>query len=207
MESKTNYNRNLYWIFGLTIGVIVVWFILYKIFWDKIDLMGEIINLVCGIASLCGVFLALIQIQQAKVQISSVSEIAEATNKAVLDNKREIREFLSFAEMGHLIEIIKNTQNYIRKKDYSSAVILMQEIKDDLLRADSQFSDLLKLLNIDMTDHIKKISIDIDSLVSNILQVQNMKDSTLKPMIIHANLEDAREIVIKIEQNLKQEKV
>lgn len=159
METKTNYNRNLYWIFGLTIGVIIVWFILYKLFWDNIDLMGDIINLVCGIASLCGVFLALIQIQQAKVQISSVSEIAEATKKAVLDNKRDIREFLSFAEMGHLIEIIKNTQNYIRKKDYSSAVILMQEIKDDLLRADSQFSNLLKILDIDMTAHIKRIKL------------------------------------------------
>lgn len=169
--------------------------------------MGDVINLVCGIASLCGVFLALIQIQQANDQISSVSEIAEATKKAVLDNKREIRGFLSFAEMGHLIEIIKNTQNYIRKKDYSSAVILMQEIKDDLLRADSQFSELLKMLDIDMSAHIKRINIDINSLVTTVLQTQNMKGTTLKPMDIHANLEDAREIVIKIEQNLKQEKV
>lgn len=202
--------NNLYWLIPSVIALIMVAaFILYEVFYKTKGWINESIGLFGSIASLAGVFFALYQIKQANIQIKKVSQISEATQKAVENNRTEIRKFLSFSNMGHLIEIIKNTQNYVLSQDYKSAVILMQGIKDDMLRVNSELKEMISGNETKMQEMITKINLDIQSLVSHSMQIkeQQNKKMTLKPHVIHQNLEEAREFIIKIESGLKQDKI
>ena len=211
-ESSHNENSHnyLYWLIPSVIAMIMsVAFILYEIYFKTESWISDSIGLLGSIASLAGVFFALYQIKQANMQIKKVSKISVATQQAVENNRTEIRKFLSFSNMGHLIEIIKNTQNYVRSQDYKLAVILMQDIKDDMLRVNSELKEMLSDRENIMQEMITKINIDIQSLVSHSMQnkQQQNKQSTLKPDVIHKNLEEAREFIIKIESDLKQDKI
>lgn len=200
---------NYWWTYIILILVLAVLFILSETVWSGFLWINRAIGLLGTVVSFAGVVLALVQIQQTNKQIVTVSATAEATQKAVVENRNEIKRFLSFSDMGHLIEIIKNTQNYIRKNDYGTAVLLMQEIKDDMLRADTEFKDLLKEKDIDIIVLVKTINVDIKSLVDDMMQSKNNGEriSTLKPHEIHSNLENAREIIIQIESIIKTQKI
>lgn len=152
------------------------------------------------------------QIDQTKAQIAetkatslSTQKLAEQTKLAVLENKREIQRFLSFSDMGHLIEIIKNTQNDIRNSNYHSAVILMQQIKDNLLRVKNDFSEVLQRHGVNPQNNISDISIDIGSLAQDIMKKPGV-ESTIDRNKIHEHLEDIRTIIITVENSIKQEK-
>lgn len=71
--------------------------------------------------------------------------------------------------MSHLVEKIKNTQNYILMMDYHPAVILMKDVKDELTRAYQDYGDSLKEQNIEINSVIKDLSIDIGSLASHLI--------------------------------------
>lgn len=204
---------NYWWIFGIMLALALVSFILSETVWTKYKWIGNAISLVGTFASLAGIVLALKQIQQAdtqiyqaKEQIDAVSKTTEATEKAVLANKDEINRFLSFAEMGHLVESIKNTQNYIRKKDMNSAVILMQQIKDNMLRVNSEYDVLLNDNNINLENHISSINLDIRAIVDDQLKVRKgSNDSSMLPNEIHHNLENTRDEIIRIETIIKKQ--
>jgi len=184
-----------------------LWLIPYLI-WPGKTWIGDMISVIGSFASLGGVILALKQIDQANTQINAVATVTEATQKAVIENRKEIRDFLSFSDIAHLIETMKNTQHHVLTKDYRSAVVMLQEVKDDMLRANNLFAEYLSLQDIDLPQHIKTINIDIDSLVHHITESEDKgRKSTLKPNEIHRNLETAREIIIKIESSLRKERL
>jgi len=186
---------------------IFLWLIPYLI-WPEETWIANMIGVIGSIASLGGVILALIQIEQANTQIKAVESVAQATQKAVVENRKEIRDFLSFSDIAHLIETMKSTQHHVLTKDYKSAVVMLQEVKDDMLRANNQFAEYLSLQDIDLPQHIKTINIDIDSLVHHITETEDKgRKSTLKPNEIHRNLETAREIIIRIESSLRKERL
>ena len=203
-----------YWIvFGIILLLLTVLFCLSITIWKDENWIGTVVGILGSAASLAGMILALMQIDQAKLQIEETKttsiktkELAEQTNTAVLENKREIQRFLSFSDMGHLIEIIKNTQNDIRNRNYHSAVILMQQIKDSLLRVKNDFSEVLQKHSINPQVNISDISIDIGSLARDIMKNPDI-ESTIDRNKIHEHLEDIRTIIITVENSIKQEKL
>lgn len=194
-----------WWIYIIFIIVFGIMFTLSQTIWKDYSWISNTMNVIGTFASLAGVVLALVQIKQTNTQIDLVSATTEATKKAVLENKDEIKRFLSYSEMGHLVEIIKNTQNYIIRNDYGTAVVLMQGIKDDLLRADIEYKNILDDHKLDITVLIKTLNSDIKSLVDFLMQAKKEKcvSVSLRPDVIHSNLESAREEVIKIESIIK----
>lgn len=202
-----------YWIaFAVVCTLLIVLFILNLTIWTNQIWIGTALGIIGSMASLVGMILALMQIDQTKIQIEetkaaslSTQKLAQETNKAVLENKKEIQRFLSFSDMGHLIEIIKNTQNDIRNRNYQSAVILMQQIKDSLLRVKNDFANVLKTYSIDPQTHIKDISMDIGSLAKDIMK-DNEAESTIDRVQMHDHLENIRTIIITVENSIKQEK-
>lgn len=202
-----------YWIaFAIVCTLIIVLFILNITIWENKNWIGAAIGILGSMASLVGMILALMQIDQTKTQIEetktaslSTQRLAEKTNKAVLENKKEIQRFLSFSDMGHLIEIIKNTQNDIRNSNYQSAVILMQQIKDSLLRVKNDFASVLQSNSIDTQTHIRDISMDIGSLAKDIMK-DSETPSTIDRDQMHEHLENIRTIIITVENSIKQEK-
>lgn len=202
-----------YWVaFAIVATILVVFFCLSISIWSEKDWIGTAVGILGSLASLAGMILALMQIDQTKIQLEetktaslSTQILAEKTNAAVMENKREIQRFLSFSDMGHLIEIIKNTQNDIRNSNYHSAVILMQQIKDNLLRIKNDFSIVLQKHGIDPQNNIGDISIDIGSLAQDIMKNPEV-ESTIDRNEIHKHLEDIRAIVITVENSIKQEK-
>ena len=182
---------------GIGVFLAVAFFV-----WNDNQWVKDLIEIVGILISLIGVLIAIYQVNQ-------VAEISEATNQAVKENRQEIKNFLSFSDMGHLAEKIKNAQNYIRKEDFPPSILLIQTIKDDLVIAVTDFESQITSLNIDLREIIKNISIDLRNLVDQNIFLK--KD--LPPRIelnlseIHHHLEIARESVIKIETYLKQTKI
>lgn len=165
-----------------------------------------LIGMMGSIISLLGIVLAILQIKQANEQIEKVSTIARATEEAVSKNRDEIRQFLSFSDVAHLSEVIKHAQNYILKKDYQSAVIKMQDIKDNLVRLNYEFEKLIDHEKISMTEIIKNLNIDIKSIFAHI-ELSDKTKSSLATLEVHTHLEAARETVISIESSLKKQKL
>lgn len=196
-----------YWlIFGVVAVVLVVLLCLALSVWKDHAWIKDAIALAGSLASLAGVCIALIQIDQTNRDVDTVARIAEETQKAVEDNRYEIKRFLSFADMGHLIEIIKNAQTNIRKTDYQAAVILIQEIKDSLLRVEAEFADDLTKMNISAERNISDLSMDLGSLADFIMKDPS-STSSIDPKVIHKHLEEVREIIIKVETSIKQDKI
>lgn len=193
-------SKNYIIIFCLLGCLLIVLFAIGK--WWDIQWLTEIVELAGILISLTGVVIAI-------VQVSQVAEITVATNKAVQENRQEIKNYLSFSEMGHLTEKIKNAQNHIRSYDYHPAIILIQTIKDNLIQANSDFSSLIDSLGIDMHDIITNIYIDIRNLVEHNIFVkqQSPRQNELNPAEIHDHLEIAREAIVNIESQLKQKKI
>ncbi|MDE6523341.1 MAG: hypothetical protein K2L17_11020 [Muribaculaceae bacterium] len=192
------------------------------IFWygrnqnPPIDDIDKYIGLAGSLLSLGGVLMALVQIKQADeqiklsaTQIQTVAQTTEKIKEAVAENKQEIRDFLSMSEVAHLVESIRYAQLHVRQKAYSNAALLLQMIKDDMIRANHQYSDVIASLKLDVPDTITKLNLDIETLTMNGLYKAKDIGSkhTLKPEIIHQNLEAAREIFIEIETSLKQKKI
>ncbi|MDE6702694.1 MAG: hypothetical protein K2K00_03350 [Muribaculaceae bacterium] len=191
-------SKNYISIFSILALILIVAFAIGK--WNNIQWLSELVEL-CGILiSLAGVVIAI-------VQVSQVAEITAATNKAVKENRREIKNFLSFSDMAHLTEQIKNAQNYIRTNDYHPAIVLIQTIKDNLIKATPEFNNLIS--SIDIPEIITNISIDIRNLVEHNIYVKqdSPRQNELNPAEIHEHLEIAREAVVKIESQLKQNKI
>lgn len=158
-----------------------------------------------SIISLIGILATFIGLLYTYLQSKTAAENSDATKKAVEENKAEIKRLISLSDMSHLIEKIKNTQNYILMEDYHSAVILMKDVKDDLTRAYQDYGNSLKVQDIEMNSVIKDLSIDIGSLASHLIKSKK-KDNphfTLEPEKIHEHLESAREVIIKIEKIIK----
>ena len=195
-------------------AIMLLLFILSEVF--KWDTVGNTISLIGVLLSLGGVMMALVQIRQADIQIQTASTdiqtVAETTakiEKAVEENKQEIRDFLSMSEVAHLVESIRYAQLHVRQKAYSNAALLLQMIKDDMIRANHQYSDVIASLKLDVPATITKLNLDIETLTMNgLYKAKDIEDKhPLRPEIIHKNLEAAREIFIEIETALKQKKI
>ena len=136
--------------------------------------INNFIGLAGSLLSLGGVLMALVQIRQADeqiqlsaAQIHTVAQTTERIQKAVEENKQEIRDFLSMSEIAHLVESIRYAQLHVRQKAYSNAALLLQMIKDDMIRANYQYSDLIASLNLEVPATITKLNLDIESLTMN----------------------------------------
>ena len=208
-------NSYIFSFVGLSVMMIVI-FVLAKTIWKECSWIIELIGLLGVLLSLGGVVMALIQIEQTDVQIrqsaqeiDNISKVTEKIQLAVKQNREEIKDFLSISDIAHLIESIRNAQAHVRQKAYSSAVLLLQMIKDNLLRTDSQFGSLIQELEINMPDIIKKLNIDIVSLTKYGLLNKEEQDeeSSIRPDHIHKHLEMACEATIKIESSLKQKRI
>lgn len=201
---------------------LVIALILIGIFWygrnqnPPITDIYNYIGLAGSLLSLGGVLMALVQIRQADDQIklsaSKIQTVAQTTQKiqtAVEENKQEIRDFLSMSEVAHLVESIRYAQLHVRQKAYSNAALLLQMIKDDMIRANHQYSDVISSLKLEVPATITKLNLDIETLTMNgLYKAKDIETKhTLKPEIIHHNLEVAREIFIEIETSLKQKKI
>lgn len=194
------------------ITIIAIIFILFGIlsiyFWDNSKLTN-LIGIIGSVASFIGVIFARFQILQNEKQIALVGDTAIATKKAVLENRQEITRFLSFSEVAHLIEMIKTTQNHIITENYNAAMIMLQQIKDDLVRIINLHNVLSEERQRCFRKCVNDVSTDIDSLASHNLfasKVENYK-STLHPDSIHKNLESTREILVEIETHFRKEKL
>lgn len=110
-----------------------------------------------------------------------------------------------------IVAYIRNAQAYVLQETYSVAVHLMQTIKDNLMRTQSQFNLLIVKLDINMAGIIKNLNIDIDTLtkfgLSRKNRGENGDDDQVRPDFIHKHLEEAREATVKIESSLKQKKL
>lgn len=205
---------------GLTLFILVLiaGIALYYLLWADhkwiIDILGAI-----GVSVSClGVILALIQIKQANLQIElaqekidSVDAITKATKNAVDSSKEEIRKLLSFADMAHLEEVVKNAQDNLHSKQYSRVIDLVKNIHRELIRIQSLFPDIPPKVNVNLQELIKNHGVDIHSLSDHIfktdLKGKGNEKGTLKPNIIFDNLELTRVAVIKIEMELRKDKV
>lgn len=200
--------RHLYWyIFGIISAILIIILILGEIYWPTKTWIFNAISLICGLSSLAGVILALIQIQQADTQIKTLSNNTAEINKAVMAYRKEVKEFLSYAELGKLRGLIQTTQDCIRNNDYGSSVFLLQNIKDDLYSVDNQFEDWLRKENVIMSKTISKVTSDIDTLSTHIIKMRRNEESTIILEHIHSHLEQARGIIIRIENKLKKKKL
>lgn len=179
-----------------------------KWWWTGHEWLGEAISVIGSLASLGGVGLALLQINQANRQIQQVATVAKATKEAVDQNRSDIRNFLSFSDIAHLIEAMKNTQHHVLSQDYRAAVILLQDVKDNLLRVNDEFGSFITENGIDLIGYIRTLNIDIASLVNHITEIEPKgRKTTIQPNAIHQNIEQAREIIIKIETSLRKKKL
>lgn len=208
-------NAYIYSFIGFSLAMIGI-FVLAKTVWQEYTWINDLIGLLGVLLSLGGVVMALIQIEQTDIQIkqsaTEIENISRETEKiqlAVKQNREEIKDFLSISDIAHLVESIRNVQAHVRHKAYSSAVILLPMVKDNLLRTDSEFKALIKELKINMPEIIKKLNIDIESLTNYGLFYKEGQDneSTIQPDFIHKHLEMACEAVIKIESSLKQKRI
>lgn len=84
------------------------------------------------VVSFCGLMVTL-------GQVDSVKKTANKTKDAVLDNRKEIRKFLAFSDVGHLVEKVKHTQIYIRENKFEIANIYLKEIKDCMIRGRNEW--------------------------------------------------------------------
>ena len=191
-------------------------FILTKTIWKGYVWINDLIGLTGVLLSLGGVVMALVQIHQTDEQIrlsaKEIDNISKETEKiqlAVKQNRDEIKDFLSISEIAHLVESIRNAQVHVRQEAYSNAVLLLQMIKDNLLRTYSQFELLILDLGINMPDIIKRLNIDIESMTKYGLSNKTDTDkvSSIRPEYIHKHLESACEAAIRIESSLKQKKI
>ena len=205
---------------GLTFLILVmsIGIALYHLFWSNHEWIIDTVGAFGVSVSCLGVILALIQIKQAKLQIElaqrkidSVDAIAKATKTAVDSNKEEIRKLLSFADMAHLEEVVKNAQDNLHSKQYSRVIDLVKNIHRELIRVQSLFPDIPTKVDVNLQELIKNHGVDIHSLSDHIIKTtsrgkENDK-GTLKPEIIFDNLELTRVAVIKIEMELRKDKV
>lgn len=161
-------------------------------------ILNNIISFISISATLLGLYLTY-------KQSKSAAEISIETQKAVEENKTEIKRLISLSDMSHLVEKIKNAQNYILSTDYQSAVILLKDVKDEMTRAHQDYKEALKKQNTDLAPIIQDLSIDIGSLAARIISIKkgNGEVDTLQPQKIHEHLESARDIIIRIESIIK----
>lgn len=173
--------------------------------WEEYPWIRDGLSLMGSLASLFGVILALVQIDQANIQIRNTKSVLEETRIAVDRNRDEIRQFLSFSNLGHLIETIKHAQENIRTEEYSSAVIMLQDIKDNLRRVDKEVVQATDNPDFEISKIIKEIGVDISSLTSHIVRIRKSSNyiSTIEPTVIHEHLETARDIIISLESAIK----
>ncbi len=105
-------------------------------------------------------------------------------------------------------EVIKHAQTTLREENYKATVIMLQNIKDDLKRVESEWGNVKDTVKIDIHDTIKEIGVDISSLSSfSMIKSDNNQSETLKPLDIHSHLESARDIIVFIETEIRKKKI
>lgn len=214
-EKIETVSKKPYWLtfclIGLTLPCI---FFLYLVFWNDnqhnwiIDALG----IFGTFLSFAGVILALYQIAQANRQLKNMITITEATEKAVKDNRDEIRTLISYADVAHLCEIIQNVEDHLCLNQIQLVLHQSRHIKTELIRIESQLSEEMDERKNKLNEIILTMGIDIQSMADHLINRKTTKKSTendisLNLHLIHKNFEKARDEVVKIENELKNKKI
>lgn len=191
----------------MTLSGVVATFVLHRVYPNHSII--ELIGIIGSIASFTGVIIALFQIRQADEEIKIVGNVARATQTAVAENRNEIKQFLTFSEIGQLVEMVKAAQNHLVTKNYNAALIKLQDIKDNLVRTYHEHHLKERHKEEQFYKYIKSIGKDIDSLAK--YNIGNEDDGfdivETEANSMHHNLEVTREILIEIESIIKRHKL
>lgn len=203
--------KNILWIcIGLFVLTVVAFIIIRSRFPEKQWLIS-LIGAIGSIASLCGVIIALFQIQQSNRQIQNVETVSIAIAQAVAQNREEIRNILMFSDIGHLCERIITAQNHILKNEIQIALLLMKNIKDDMTKLHFHLRDIFLKKESSLETHIQKINSDINTLAKYIIKtdltLSAQQESPYDSSKIHKNLEEARNAINQIEGIIKSSKL
>lgn len=200
----------LLWI-SVAAAVVISGCVAIHIWLPGYDWIANLIGVLGSIASLGGILLAIAQIRQSNDEIGKVATIANATASAVAETRLEISNCLTVNDVGHLCEKIKSAQRELLREEHNVAHLLLQSIKDDMLRIHQQFNAQDHSEKVSLEETIFLLGDDIESIFNYIDKLQHA--TTQKPVTpykvkkVNANLEKARETLLKIENILKSEKL
>ncbi len=175
----------------LIIGGIIVCGALAVKLWREGNSPSQIVSAVGDVASFFGLIIAILQIK-------SVKEITEATQRAISETKAHLITNLSISDLSKAIKLIEQIQLYLGHRNYELADVRLQDLRIILL----QFGGNAVFLNYVGRE-------DYDSLMKNIgIHRINLHDAIFKQKIINTTvinrtLENAINILVAVETELK----
>lgn len=106
------------WIFG---AVIIILFILQHSLWKTHTWIGDTINLLCGLASVAGVFLAFLQIKQTQEQIKNAQAEIDTISKTTKATQAKIQKVLAISDLAKAVESINNIYSHLKQREFDLA--------------------------------------------------------------------------------------
>ncbi|MBD5301443.1 MAG: hypothetical protein HDS16_00320 [Bacteroides sp.] len=138
------YENNLLWTFGILICILILTYsISYLLTPQKAannisqtaqtaqdvgGIIREIIGFVCGIASIFGILLALLQNKKTKDDLASVKTLAEANT----DHEKELRKAIAKVNSEHNAEIKQLRFQIIKQQQIESVHVVISKLQESI---------------------------------------------------------------------------
>jgi hypothetical protein len=150
--------------------------------------IGDIVSAVGSVASFFGLIIAILQ-------IASVRQISEATNKAVRETRADLVSAVSISDLSKAIKLIEQIQTLLGNNKLELAHLRLQDLRTLLL----QFGSNLQVeRRSDYEQLLTKIGVHIVNLFSAIF-----KGKKVDVGIINQTLEAVIALLVTLENELK----
>lgn len=193
--------KNLKWLFCITTVVLVMFFFVSYALPDKFKWIREVIGFIGGIASLAGIYIAVLQTINTKEEVDNVQRTAEAAKKAAEETKEAVRKTVSIEMVAKYCEQVKWIQECLGNGELKLVIHLTQEMQADVI----ELKDYVKFLKLkvdeeEIEQHIQQMGLNIGHIRKAVVSKSDKykKDGILK------NFDDLLKTLLELKSQLKQ---
>lgn len=163
--NNPNYTK-LYWVLSIFGIILVAVFVLQHSLWKTSTWIGNTVNLLCGLASVVGVFLAFLQIKQTQVQINNAQTEIETISKTTKATQAKIHKVLAISDLAKAVESINIIFSHLKQGEYNQAHHRILEINRLII----EIKEMPMLKDIEV---VKTLEVYGKYLASDLFKLQN----------------------------------
>lgn len=187
------------WIFG---GIIIILFTLQHTLWKNCTWIGDSVSLICGFASVVGVFLAFLQIKQTQIQLDNAQTEIETISKTTKATQTKLHKVLAISDLAKAVESINIIISHLKQGEFDQAHYRILEINSLII----EIKEMPTIKDLDVVrtleDYGKFLASDLFKLQNSLIVEKSEIDKNTTKAILK-NLNQISNAFAKLNAQLK----